>query len=336
MALSSSLVKKMAFDVDCLIGKSQKVSQQLLPPVFISGLARGGTTLLLEALYSTGQFKTLTYRNMPFVTAPIFWKMLTAGQYEKSELKERAHGDRLHVGFDSPEAFEEAFWMTFVEPSYVLQDCLIPHVPDEEVLEKYRQFVSHIIAEKKGVQSLRYLAKNNNNVLRIGSIKQAFPEAEVIVPFRKPLEHAKSLLNQHKKFKRAQDEDRFTLKYMTWLGHFEFGLNFKPFNFGEDSLPKDRTEPDTLSYWLHYWNNVYQFIIQQHSGNVLFFDYDKFCSDPVTVLTKLNNKLALEDGLLVDFAKEVHHTTRYKKAADEETLLKPVLATYDQLCSLAL
>ena len=39
--------------------------------VFITGLPRAGTTLLLELLYRTGEFCSFTYRHMPFILAPL-------------------------------------------------------------------------------------------------------------------------------------------------------------------------------------------------------------------------------------------------------------------------
>ncbi len=48
-------------------------------PVFVTGLPRAGSTLLLETLYATGEFATFTYREMPFVLAPILWSDLTKG-----------------------------------------------------------------------------------------------------------------------------------------------------------------------------------------------------------------------------------------------------------------
>lgn len=337
LALSNPMVRKMAFDMDCLACRSNKKADHVLyPPVFISGLARGGTTILLEALYSSGIFKTLTYRNMPFVTAPFLWNMLTASHYKRGDLKERAHGDRLYVGFDSPEAFEEVFWLTFTDSSYVLSDCLVPHMVDEDVVAKYRQFVANVTTEREDGTIPVYLAKNNNNVLRIDSLKKAFPDSLIIVPFRKPLAQAKSLLNQHRRFKQTQKEDGFALRYMTWLGHFEFGLNFKPFRFSDDALPENAAETDKLSYWLRYWKSVYEFMMQNHAQDILLFDYDKFCSTPASVLENLASKLNIEKKLLSPFSEKIQSPTRYPVTAEEEMLLEPVQDIYEELRSWAL
>ena len=39
-------------------------------PLYVLGLARAGTTALMRALHESGQFSSLTYADMPFVTAP--------------------------------------------------------------------------------------------------------------------------------------------------------------------------------------------------------------------------------------------------------------------------
>ena len=41
-----------------------------------------------------------------------------------------------------------------------------------------------------------YISKNNNNYKRIELINSAFPNSKIIIPFRNPIQHAYSLLNQ--------------------------------------------------------------------------------------------------------------------------------------------
>ena len=80
--------------------------------VFVAGLARSGTTILLNAINQSKQFASLSYEDMPFILAPNFWtKINPAKQY--LDVKERAHGDGIKISMNSPEAFEEVFWKTF-------------------------------------------------------------------------------------------------------------------------------------------------------------------------------------------------------------------------------
>ncbi|NMW21431.1 MAG: hypothetical protein HKK67_07330 [Chlorobiaceae bacterium] len=72
---------------------------------------------------------------------------------------------------------------------------------------------------------------NNNNILRLGSFRQAFPDALIIVPFREPVQQAISLLQQHTQFWAMHERDSFSRYYMEWLGHHEFGRTHRPFLF---------------------------------------------------------------------------------------------------------
>ena len=311
LALDSRLVRKAAFDLDCSLSAARKLPPPPGPPVYVTGLARAGTTILLEAVYASGRFATLTYRDMPFITAPNMWKSISAGRRQYAEAKERAHKDRLLVNYDSPEAFEEIFWMTFDRGSYVKERHLSPHKPPNEVLRQYRRYVSNIIAKDSGEAPLRYLAKNNNNLLRIASLKRAFPDAVILVPFRNPLDHAKSLMVQHQRFVKTHHEDPFSLKYMNWLGHHEFGANLKPFRLNNDAMPRCPEELDDFSYWVRYWGCVYDYVLVNHSDDIVLFDYDRFCRQPAACLEELAPILRLDKEQLEPFFSKVKSSTRH-------------------------
>ena len=316
IALDASIIKKIGFDIDCAVSKLRQIPINTSPPVFIAGLARAGTTILLEALYSTDLFATLTYRDMPFVTSPFIWRLLTANHRCSTEKLERAHGDGLYVNFDSPEAFEEVFWMTFTDQGYVKKHWLEPQVIDEQLSMNYRKFVTNIITRSNERGSVRYLAKNNNNVLRIKSLKHAFPESLILVPFRNPFDHARSLFTQHQQFRKVHSRDPFSLRYMNWLGHFEFGENFKPFRVSEDALPRYDNEPNELKYWLRYWTSIYEYLIQHHSSDVIFFDYDGFCGKPEMSFDKLAGRMSIDLSLLRPFCEQVKKPRIHENSLD--------------------
>ena len=77
--------------------------------VFISGLARSGTTIVMRRFYETNYFRSLTYRDMPFVLMPKIWRKVIGPFQQQGISRERAHGDGIKVTVDSPEAFEEVF-----------------------------------------------------------------------------------------------------------------------------------------------------------------------------------------------------------------------------------
>ncbi|HWZ15294.1 MAG TPA: sulfotransferase [Mucilaginibacter sp.] len=291
VALRSKAVAEMSFDVDTMLAKEKKAvfSDK---HIFISGLARSGTTMLMRYLYETGVFRSLTYQDMPFVLMPNTWKRLSHKK-PANGYKERAHSDGIMVGFDSPEAFEEVFWRVFCGNQYILKDRLKLHAIDTDVLEKFKIYVRNVLLSGDGPDQVRYLSKNNNNVLRFQYLQQCLPESQIIIPFREPLQHAVSLLNQHGHFSKVQSEDKFSLDYMNWLGHFEFGLNQKSFDLddGETFTAMARYDKTDINFWLLNWKNYYSYVNDHHPANSMFFNYEKFCLHPAGVLTSLFSKL---------------------------------------------
>ena len=140
-ALSSQFMREVIFDVE---SSSISTNQTDDNHVFVSGLARSGTTILLNAIHESNEFASLSYKDMPFILAPNLWSKLSFNK-RNVDLVERAHGDGIRVSTESPEAFEEVFWMTFDEY-------------DTDTKEKFKNYVQ-LINQK--YQKIRYLSKNN-------------------------------------------------------------------------------------------------------------------------------------------------------------------------------
>ena len=328
LALQSKAVAEISFDIENSLVK--RGEQPLADNhVFISGLARSGTTILLQYLHNTGCFRSLTYRDMPFVLMPNTWKKLSH-QKEHIEYKERAHKDGIMISPDSPEEFEEVFWRVFCGKEYILKNRLQLHKVDEEVEKGFKNYISNVLISAEGKNQTRYLSKNNNNVLRLNYLQKAFPASHIIIPFRNPLQHSISLLNQHIHFSKIQQEDKFILNYMNWLGHFEFGLNQKPFFLNDgDVFGKMQGYAKTdVNFWLLSWKNYYQYVAGHHTTNTIFFNYDKFCQNPAPALATLFKQLNI-----VTTATTLQPFTPLVKTVNgvDETLLGECNLIYKQL-----
>lgn len=240
--------------------------------VFVTGLARAGTTILMREIHGSGEFGSLTYADMPFVLAPNFWNRLSANGRKAGPRTERAHGDGIEVDFDSPEALDEVYWRIFAGSDYILPDRLVPHAPDDEQIAGYRDLI-RLVLRRTG--KFRYLSKNNNHLLRLDSLARAFPDAIILVPFRDPLRHARSLLHQHRRF---LGSDGFTRAYMGWLGHHEFGATHLPFAWADAIVGGD---PLALDYWLACWVATHRRIerLELEHDNVQLVPYQALMSD---------------------------------------------------------
>lgn len=284
LALEMPLVGKASFEFDGML-PDRELAQPNEKHVFISGLARAGTTILMRTFYDTGKFRSLTYRDMPFVLMPGMWNKLSSSLRKQKDAKERAHGDGIYIDFDSPEAFEEVYWRTFSGEEYIFECCLKPHRISNELIEQFRVYVRRIINSSNNCGQLRYLSKNNNNILRLGAIRKAFPQSLIIIPFREPLQQAISLLNQHQKFCDRHAIDEFSSDYMRWLGHHEFGATHKPFRFDKEAgATMPAYEVGNVNYWLSVWISTYQYLLDNAPLDSIFVCFEDLCKSSIDTL----------------------------------------------------
>ncbi len=267
--------------------KKTEFDESVIAPVFICGLARSGSTLLLNRLTATSAFSTSTYRHMPFVLAPNMWSGASKAHRKASSATERAHGDGMLHSFDSEEAFEEVFWRAVTPSSAGSETIAWNKKASADDLAQFRLFMTSVV---KSGAAPRYLSKNNNNTTRIPTLLKSAETARVVVPFRNPVDFAGSTLSQHHKFLETHKKNPFDAQYMAWLGHTEFGPNFKPFAAPGVSAP----EEVTTDFLLRYWSAVYRELLTIESERVQFFDYDAFCEEPAARLEALGAFLGLD------------------------------------------
>ncbi|MEM9435433.1 MAG: sulfotransferase [Pseudomonadota bacterium] len=330
LALGAPSVAEMAFDIET--GRLPEGTAEAAAGarhVFVAGLARAGTTVLMRRLYASGHFRSLTYRDMPFVLAPGLWSRLARQGARKAVAGERAHGDDLSVDVDSPEALEEPFWRLFAG-DYIAPDHLRPHAPDGETVEKFRLYIAAILAASDG--KTRYLSKNNNNILRLPTIAAACPEALILVPYRDPLDHAASLLRQHGNFIDQQAGDPFVASYMGWLAHHEFGGDHRPFRMdGSGGNDPANGDPGTLNYWLALWCHVYEALLENAPKSVHFVGYEALCTDPAVWVG-----IAEAAGIPPEAGAEMAFTQSPRKASAEgvdPALLVRARGVFDRLAA---
>lgn len=261
-------------------------------PVFISGLPRSGTTVLLNLLVSTGEFAAHTYRDMPFVLCPLFWGRFSRhfGRREGTA-RERAHGDGLLVSLDSPESFEEIVWKRFWRTHY-LEDRIRPwtEVESNPLFEEF--FPQHMrkIAAARGKN--RYVSKNNVTIARLSTLPGPLSEGVILVPFRPPEQHAASMLVQHLRFLEMHERDSFARAYMTDVGHEEFGLAHRPIDFG--GWLEEAFDPTSLEYWLRYWTAAYEHVLQSATGDTHLVSYADLTAAPADGLAVIADRVGLE------------------------------------------
>jgi hypothetical protein len=173
--------------------------------ILITGLARSGTTSLLNELVKNDSVFSLKYQNMPFVLAPKFQNILQNKASLEINIIERSHKDGIFINEFSPEAFDEVFFKVYEEKKFTLKDKLRQY--ESRYINKYLNFINHCLCVN---QKKNYLTKNNNHILRLSQLIET-QKFKILVTFREPLSHAYSLLNKHIIHSKLQESDSYSL-----------------------------------------------------------------------------------------------------------------------------
>ena len=276
------LLHKIIFGNKYLLNLVYEIEQNLLKDksrevkkLFITGYARSGTTILLNKLYDTGFFKSLTYEDMPFTLSPKINNFFKKFRYYNLKFT-RAHKDNIKINLSSPEAFEEIFWKLKLNNEYIKKNYLSENSISTKILNQFEDYV-RIICENNKI----YLSKNNNNILRINQLIET-KDSLILILFRDPENQSISLKKQHLNFLRLQKEDKFILNYMNSLGHYEFGKNHKPFFSYKEKINYEYSD---INYWIFQWVKVYTNLLNKYEKlrkkeNIFFVSYEKLCQNP--------------------------------------------------------
>ena len=286
----------MSFDMERAVHGRRATALQPGAPVFICGVARSGTSILLRELHREGAFASLSYRDLPFPLAPNLWMRLNAGRSRSIAAVERGHGDGLLHDLDSPEAIEEVFWLCHEGGRFRRATHLHPISPRAQTFAAFDDYMRLVLLR---CGNTRYLSKNNANVMRLPGLVARLPDAILIHPFRDPLQQAESLRRQHLRAHRLAAADPFRTRFMTWLGHHEFGADHRPIRFPDSAAAtsKPGNDPAHIEYWLRIWIDTYRHLTSQPGAvraHQHFLDYDGLCEDPDGTSRRIGRMLGLQ------------------------------------------
>lgn len=263
-------------------------------PVYVTSLARAGTTIVTEMLEAHPALTCHHYSDFPNVWTP-YWRnhLLQKTRRQAPQPTERAHRDRILVSQDSPEAVEEVLWMGFFEG---LHDAARSNVLDEDTDNpEFERFYSDHIRKLLAVRNARrYLAKGNYNISRLAYLQRMFPGARFLIPVRAPEHHIASLAKQHQLFSRAHALDARVGRQLAMSGHFEFGPFRRAVHFGDtntaEAIESAWREGREIEGWARYWAATYEFLADQLdtrpalADGCLLFKYEDLCRESEDVI----------------------------------------------------
>ena len=301
-------------------------------PVYVSGLARSGSTILLELLAQIPGVVSHRYKDFPPVYTPYAWlsllRHMSAGNAQPAE---RAHKDGILVTGESPEAMEEPLWMSFFPDIHnpAVSNVIKPDRHDGGFAGFYAAHIRKLLAVHGGD---RYLAKANYQLTRLEYLLELFADAKFVLPVREPAAHIASLVKQHNLFSRGQRANERARKHLRRVGHFEFGLDRVPINTGDTERTREILslweQGEEVLGWARYWNQLYSYIADRLDTNdelaaaSRIVVFEELCERPDEVLSDLFRHCELEAApdYLAAAAGRITAPTYYQSGFDDNEL----------------
>lgn len=311
-------------------------------PIHVSGLARAGTTILLETLAGHRATATYRYRDYPLLFTPCWWnRFLDRLPQRERAAVERSHRDGIRVTRESPEAFEEMLWMAFFPQAHdpAASQVLDGATANPRFEAFYRDHIRKLLVLRGGS---RYLAKGNYNLTRLEYLLKLFPDARLVIAVREPARHIASLIKQHALFCAAERAHPRALAYMRRAGHFEFGLDRRSINAGDTPLAREIAAcweaGREVEGWALYWSHLYGHLAARLEASpglreaVHVVRHEDLCRVPEQTLAGVFSHCRLEDAgaLIAAAAAGVHSPDYYRghfDAAERATIDRITAAT---------
>lgn len=294
-------------------------------PIYITGLARSGTTILLEMLSKHPDIATHHYKHLLIPYIPHSFSIMAELTNIYTKPFERLHRDGIIVTRDSPEAVEERFWQQFFPNIHdESRSNLISENDSNPEFEKF--YKNHILKLIFNQKSSRYLAKNNYNITRLNYILRIFPDSKFLVIIRNPIDQIASLIKQTELFIKMEKDKPILIDWLKMTGHHEFGHHRVCINVGNTELIRNirKLWKDKKTYvksWAYYWDSIYGFFAKQIEENrelkdaTLIVWYDALCESPAKIIDEIlaHTELSAEkfDKVKSYYAKHLHKPTYY-------------------------
>lgn len=300
-------------------------------PIYITGLARAGTTITLEMLFHHPEVASHRYLDMMQPYLPFLWnRLVDALPLPQEKPQERPHRDGIWYTKKSPEAVEEFFWLKFFKDIHdENQSNVLDGTRRNRRFDKWYtdQIAKLVLARKKQ----RYLSKANYNVTRIKYLTELFPDVRFLVLIRDPLHHMISYLKQQDLLTQLYDGDRRWWVISLEIGHYEFGRELKFINsgFGDTRLIRQLWNAgDRVRAFAHYWCSIYDYLHGLMERDpavkraVKVVRFEDLCNSPGATIDEILDHVELDAATFKstreEFTKRLHAPDYYQTELSPE------------------
>ncbi|MHA2287344.1 MAG: sulfotransferase [Promethearchaeota archaeon] len=329
--------KKLSYylsKIETLLSRDEINELTIDRPIYIAGLARAGTTIILEMLHKHPFLASHKYRHffMPFF--PHRFSRIVDQSKFFTKPRERVHRDGIIITRESPEAVEEIFWQDFFSNNHNenISNVMNSAISNPEFEQFYRDHIRKLLINQR---CSRYLAKNNYNITRLEYIHNLFPDVKFLLIVRNPVNHIASLIKQTKLFTKIEEKYPLLIDWHRITGHSEFGFNQLCINTGDNEVVQkirnlwnsDRTN---VQGWAFYWSCIYDHVKNLLGTNKevqkasLIIKHEDLCENSAETIDKIleHTELPLDnyDKIKKYYVKHLHRPTYYTPSFTKQEL----------------
>lgn len=240
-------------------------------PVYVTGLARGGTTITLDLLASHPSLASHRYVDIHNPFMPYFWTrwMDARAARQSRRAVERPLADGILVTPQSPENAEEIVWNAYFPRAH--EEDANSVLGQEDSHEAFGTFYRDLVEKyllARGAE--RYLSKSNYSITRMEYLLKLFPDARFVIMLRNPLLHVAGLVSAHVLF------EELTRRFPKWshaqnlMGHWDFGPGVRFLNVGDGAAARARAlleRGELVEAYGQHWASVYGFVMARLAAN---------------------------------------------------------------------
>ncbi len=308
-------------------------------PVFISGLPKSGGRILLEILTELPDVASHRNKDFPLLYTP-YWSNRLFKSTKTGQSAQRVHRDAATNSPNSPEAMEEALWMSFFSGLHESRESNVLNATTSNgSFEIF--YIDHIRKLLLARDANRYVSKANYHVTRLEYLLKIFPDARFVIPVRQPVAHIASLIKQHDLFSRGQKANPRARAHLKRVGEFELGLDRRPINTGNT----ERTQVvyrawrrgEEIRGWAIYWSQIYGYLadVLEKSPAVraasILIPFEDLCTEPKLNVQNLFGHcgFSTKDHNIKAAAGQVRNPTDYANSLADDEIALINLETFD-------
>ncbi len=333
-----SSVKRLSYllaRIETLLSHDEINDLSIERPIYIVGLARAGTTIILEMLSKHPFLASHKYRHFLMPYFPHRFSRIIDQSRFFTKPRERVHKDGIFVTRESPEAVEEIFWQDFFTNSHNEENSnILSRTMSKPKFEQfYRNHIRKLLLNQR---CSRYLAKNNYNITRLEYLDRIFPNVKFLLIIRNPVNQIASLIKQTSLFREMEKDNPLLIDWHRITGHSEFGHYQKCINTGDNELIHKirrlwKNEKTYVKGWAYYWSSIYDYVMNLLETNkkikesTLIIRYEDLCENPAEIIDKIleHTELPLDNFEKIKkyYIRHLHKPTYYTPNFSNQELL---------------